>query len=63
MLINLKALSEAKIFKKKKNSEARATSQTSAYSLLTNRTFVEVMCLIGWIIAIFFARWTFVLLG
>lgn len=28
MLINLKALSEAKIFKKKKNSEARETSQT-----------------------------------
>jgi hypothetical protein len=27
MLINLKALSEAKIFKKKKNSGARATSQ------------------------------------
>jgi hypothetical protein len=29
MLINLKALSEAKIFKKKKNSGARATSQTT----------------------------------
>jgi len=28
MLLNLKALSEAKIFKKKKNSEARETSQT-----------------------------------
>lgn len=41
MLINLKALSEAKIFKKKKNSGARETSQTSAWEI---DPFISLSC-------------------
>ena len=48
MLINLKALSEAKIFKKKKNSGARATSRTTHnISTPQSRYIVNIAILLG----------------